>query len=56
MFARLTVVQMKSDKLDETIKIFEEGVIPAAKTQKGYRGAYLFTDRKTGKGIAIPLG
>ena len=55
MFARLTIVAINIDKLDKTIKIFEEGVIPAAKTQKGYRGAYLLTDRKTGKGISISL-
>ena len=55
MFARLTIVQMKIDKFDETIKIFEESVLPAAKSQKGYRGSYLLTDRKTGKGIALTL-
>ena len=55
MFARLTIVQVKSDKLDETVKLYEESVIPAAKSQKGYRGAYLFTDRKTGKGVSIIL-
>ena len=55
MFARLTIVQAKSDKLDETIKIFEEGVVPAAKSQKGFREAYLLTDRKTGKGVSITL-
>ncbi len=55
MFARLTLVQVGSDKLDETIKIFREGVIPAAKSQRGYRGAYLLTDRKTGKGVSISL-
>ena len=55
MFARLTIVQVKSDKLDETIKIFEEGVVPAAKSQKGFREAYLLTDRKTGKGISMTL-
>ena len=55
MFARLTIVQVKSDKLDETIKIFEEGVVPAAKSQKGFRGSYLLTDRKTGKGVSITL-
>jgi len=53
MFARLTIVQVKSDKLDETIKLYEESVIPAGKLQKGYRGAYLLTDRKTGKGVSI---
>ena len=55
MFARLTIVQVKSDKLDETIKVCEENVIPAAKSQKGFRGAYLLTDRKTGKGVFISL-
>ncbi len=55
MFARLTIVQVKIDKLDETIKIFEDSVVPAAKSQKGSRGAYLLTDRKTGKGISISL-
>ncbi len=55
MFARLTIVQMKTDKMDETIKIFEDSVVPAAKSQKGSRGAYLLTDRKTGKGISISL-
>jgi len=55
MFARLTIVQMKTDKLDETIKIFEDSVVPAAKSQKGYQGAYLLTDRNSGKGISISL-
>jgi len=55
MFARLTIVQIKSDKLDEAIKIYEESVIPAAKPQKGWRGNYLLTDRKTGKGVSIAL-
>jgi heme-degrading monooxygenase HmoA len=55
MFARLTIVQTSIDKLDETMKIYEESVLPAAKSQKGFRGAYMLTDRKTGKGISITL-
>ena len=55
MFARLTIVQVKVDKLEETTKIYEESVIPAAKSQKGYRGAYMLTDNKTAKGISISL-
>jgi len=55
MFARLTIVQTKSDKFDDALKIYEESVIPTFKSQKGYRGAYLLTDRKTGKGVAISL-
>jgi heme-degrading monooxygenase HmoA len=43
------------DKIDELIKLFEDNIVPAAKSQKGYQGAYLFTDRKTGKGYVISL-
>ena len=55
MFARFTIVQVNLDKFDETIKLYEDSVVPAAKSQKGYRNAYLFTDRKTGKGYSITL-
>ncbi len=55
MFARLTIVQMQIGRQDEARKLYDEGVVPAAKSQKGYRGAYLLTDRKTGKGISITL-
>jgi len=55
MFARVTTVQIKSNTLDETEKIYRESVIPAAKSQKGYQGTYLLADRKTGKGVAFTL-
>ena len=55
MFARLTSVQVKIDKLDETIKIFEDSIISEAKLQKGFQGAYLLTDRNTGKGISCTI-
>jgi heme-degrading monooxygenase HmoA len=55
MFARLTTFQIKVDKMDETIRVYEESVVPAARSQNGYRGNYLLTDRKTGKGIAVTL-
>jgi len=55
MFARLMVASINMDKLDETIKIYKESIVPAAKSQKGYQGAYFLIDRKTGKGISITL-
>ena len=55
MFARFTIIQVEADKMDEVITLYEDSVVPAAKSQKGYRGAYLFTDRKTGKGYSISL-
>ena len=55
MFARFTIVEVNVDKIDEVIKLYEDGVVPAAKSQKGYCGAYMFTNRKTGKGYSISL-
>lgn len=55
MFARLTIVQVKPDKVDDVIKIYGDHVVPSAKAQKGYKGILMLTDRKTGKGISIAL-
>ena len=55
MFARFTIVQVNADKIDETIKLYEESVVPAAKSQKGYHSTTLFTDRKTGRGYSISI-
>ena len=55
MIARVGRFQVNVDKLDEVKKAFKESVIPAAKSQKGYRSGYLLTDRKTGNCIGIAL-
>ncbi len=54
MFARLTLTQVKIDKLDEAVKVTKESVLPAAKSQKGFRGAYLLSE-PNGKAIMISL-
>ena len=55
MFARFTIVQVDPDKVDEVTDLYENSVVPGAKSQQGFRGIYLFTDRKTGKGYSISL-
>jgi len=55
MFARLTKFQIKIDKIDEGTKFFKESVVPSAKSQKGYAGAYFLVDSKTGNGAALTL-
>lgn len=55
MFARLTRARIKVDRIDEFIRLYEESVIPAAKSQKGYSGAYLLVDRQSGEAICITL-
>lgn len=53
MFARLTTVNVKQDKIDEAIGIYKKSVIPTARKQKGFVAAYLLEDRKTGNGISL---
>lgn len=53
MFARLTKAQIRVDRIDEFINRYKESVIPEAKSQKGYRGAYLFVNREAGQGISM---
>jgi heme-degrading monooxygenase HmoA len=53
MNARVTIVQVLPGKTDEAIGIFRDSVVPAAKEQKGHRGHYLLTERKSGKSISI---
>jgi len=55
MFARLTIFEIKIDRIDEAVKIYGESVVPEAKCQKGYCGIYLFIDHQSGKGISISL-
>jgi heme-degrading monooxygenase HmoA len=55
MYARVTLVQIPPGKTDEAIGIYRDSVVPAAKQQKGCKGLYLLSDRKTGKGISIGL-
>lgn len=55
MYARIGTVQILPGKVDELINIFHESILPVAKQQKGFKGGYLLTDRKTSKGISIAL-
>jgi heme-degrading monooxygenase HmoA len=55
MFTRFTIAQVKSGKMDELAQIYTESIVPAAKAQKGYRGAYLLTNTETGKAISITV-
>jgi len=55
MFVRQTIIYTAIDRIDEASKLFEESVIPAFRTQKGYLGAYFLADRKSGKSICMSL-
>lgn len=53
MFARMTILQVKPERIDDGIKIYRTSVVPEAKKQKGFRGACLLADRASGKSISI---
>jgi len=54
-FARVTLTKSNPGKTEEAIKIYQDSVVPDAKSQNGFRGVYLFSDFKTGKGISIAI-
>ena len=53
MFARMTTITIKLGEIDRAIATFRKSVLPAAKMQRGFRGACLMVDRPSGKGIAV---
>ena len=53
MFARLTFMNIKPERIEEGISIYKKSVVPAAKSQKGFVAAYLLADRETGKILSI---
>ncbi|NOR15394.1 MAG: hypothetical protein GQ544_06800 [Candidatus Aminicenantes bacterium] len=53
MFVRATTAYVREGMVDKFVDIYANSIIPAAKKQKGYRGAHLFFDRKNLKGISL---
>ena len=53
MYVRMTTLTFRLDRADEGIRIFDESVVPAARAQKGFRGAYLLADRQAGRCVAL---
>jgi heme-degrading monooxygenase HmoA len=55
MNARVTFATAEPAKIDETIKVVRDSILPAAKKQKGFKGLYYLGNRTTGKGMVIVL-
>jgi heme-degrading monooxygenase HmoA len=55
MHARVTFATAEPAKVDQTIKIMRDSILPAAKKQKGFKGLIYLTNRKIGKGMVIVL-
>jgi heme-degrading monooxygenase HmoA len=46
-------VKVQVERLDEAIRIYQEGVVSALRTQPGFEGVELLVNRETGHGISI---
>jgi len=55
MYARNVTAQTSPGALDEAIQLWKESVAPSTSEQKGFKGAYLFVERSTGKVRSIGL-
>ena len=47
MFARLTTFQIKTEKIEEGTDLYNKSVVPALKSQKGFKKTYLLVNNKT---------
>ncbi len=55
MHGRIVSVQVEPEDLGKAIGIYRDSVIPAAKDQKGFHDALLFTDPATGRAVSITI-
>jgi hypothetical protein len=54
LVARVTHVQVDPDAIEESVRLFDESVVPAAEQEAGFMGALLLT-RPDGHALAIDL-
>ncbi len=55
MHVRAATVKIQPGKMQEAIDLYKDSVVPAAKAQKGFQGAYLMTDAESGKALSITV-
>jgi heme-degrading monooxygenase HmoA len=54
MYARITFVEVKPEDIEETARLYDESVVPAAREQEGFLGTALLV-RDNGEVLAINL-
>jgi hypothetical protein len=55
MWARITTLRMPLDRLEESIRMVDDRVIPPLKGMAGYAGGYWMADRDSGKAVTVAL-
>ena len=54
MVARVTHVRVNPEDVEESVRLFDESVVPAAEQEEGFMGAMLLV-REDGRALAIDL-
>jgi len=55
MYARMLIIQVQLDKLDEAVQLFQESVVPFARQQSGFVSIMLLTDPSNGQGVSVSI-
>ena len=55
MHARVVSMEVLPMNVGEVVRIYRDSVVPAAKEERGFKGALLLTDPYTGEGVSISL-
>ncbi len=55
MFARVSFGTFPKNKNDEFAKVQKNSILPAVKSQKGYKGYIVLSNAQTGEGITISI-
>lgn len=55
MYARVSTAEVQPGKIDDTVNISEESVLPAARQQQGFEGGLWLTDPDNNKVMVVTL-
>ena len=55
MFARVTTLQVPSDRIEASARFGREQALPAMQGRPGFKGMYYLIDREHGRGLGITL-
>ncbi len=55
MFARVVNVQLQPGKVDESVRIVREEIMPVLEQQKGFKSQLFFTQQDTNKAVSVNI-
>jgi heme-degrading monooxygenase HmoA len=55
MHARVTALHLRPEKVDESVTLYQQQIVPVVKAQPGFQGIELLIDRATGNGVSVTI-